>query len=109
MAAGASDVIFCERGIQGGDKETRNLLDLSSVALLSQVHKLPVIVDPSHALGRTDLIEPMAKAALAAGAHGLLIEAHPAPEQALSDAPQALSLDALRRLGRSLGFDREER
>ena len=108
LAAGARDVIFCERGIQGGDQETRNLLDLSAVALLSQVHKLPVIVDPTHALGRTDLIAPMAQAALAAGALGLLIEAHPDPAQALSDGPQAMTLDSLARLGRSLNFKKED-
>jgi 3-deoxy-7-phosphoheptulonate synthase len=90
LAAGAKQIVYCERGIQSNDRATRNLLDLGSVALMSHIYGLPVIVDPSHALGRTDLVLPMAKAAIAAGAHGLLIETHPAPGQALSDGPQAL-------------------
>jgi len=108
LAAGAKDVIFCERGIQGGGQATRNLLDLSAVALLSSVYKLPVIVDPSHALGRTDLVEPMASAALAAGANGLLIEVHPKPAMALSDGPQAMSLAGLARLSRTLNFTKKD-
>jgi 3-deoxy-7-phosphoheptulonate synthase len=98
FAAGAPSVIFCERGIRSFDTQTRNLLDLSAVALLSQVHGLPVIVDPSHAVGRRDLIVPMAAASLAAGAHGLIVECHPNPEAALSDGPQALSESELGRL-----------
>ncbi|RMG48440.1 MAG: 3-deoxy-7-phosphoheptulonate synthase [Acidobacteria bacterium] len=90
LAHGAPAVVFCERGIRGFDESTRNLLDLGAVALLAEVHRLPVVVDPSHALGRRDLIRPLARAALAAGAHGLLVETHDAPEGALSDAPQAL-------------------
>ena len=91
MAAGAKGVIFCERGILGRDTNTRNLLDLSAVALLRHVYQLPVIVDPSHALGRRDLIGPMSRAALAAGAHGLMVEAQPADYRALSDAAQSLN------------------
>ncbi|MDQ7007992.1 MAG: 3-deoxy-7-phosphoheptulonate synthase [Acidobacteriota bacterium] len=90
---GASAVVFCERGIRSFDASTRNLLDLGAVALLRHVHQLPVVVDPSHALGRRDLMPPLARAALAAGAAGLLVEIHPSPGQALSDGPQALRLD----------------
>lgn len=87
---GAPAVVFCERGIRSFDPSTRNLLDLSAVALLAEVHGLPVIADPSHAAGRRDLIGPLAKGALAVGAHGVMIETHPEPEHALSDGPQAL-------------------
>ena len=99
LAAGAAGVVFCERGISGFDPHTRNLLDLGAVALLTSVHRLPVVVDPSHAVGRRDLIPALAKAALAAGASGLMIEAHGDPSTALSDGAQALSPDALYELG----------
>lgn len=87
---GASAVLLCERGIRGFDQETRNLLDLGTVALLAHSYHLPVLVDPSHAVGRRDLIPPLAQAALAAGACGLLVEIHDNPGCALSDGPQAL-------------------
>lgn len=102
MAAGASVVIFCERGIHSFDPSTRNLLDLSAVALLRHAYGLPVVADPSHATGRKDLVVPLAHAALAAGAHGLLVEAHPDPAQALSDGPQALDPDQLIALGQKV-------
>ena len=95
LSGGASTVMFCERGVRTFDDSTRNLLDLGAVALLAHVHKLPVIVDPSHGTGRRDLIVPLARAALAAGAAGVMIEVHDRPEQAESDAPQALHPDAL--------------
>ena len=99
LAAGARHVVFCERGIRSFDTQTRNLLDLSAVALLKQVHRQPVIVDPSHAAGRPDLIPALSRAALAAGADGLLVEVHPRPGEARSDGPQALaSTAALREL-----------
>jgi 3-deoxy-7-phosphoheptulonate synthase len=81
---------MCERGIRGFDPSTRNLVDLTAVALLANVHHLPVIVDPSHGTGRRDLILPLSRAALAAGAAGVMIETHDDPGQALSDGPQAL-------------------
>lgn len=87
---GAPAVIFCERGVRGFDPATRNLLDLGAVALLAGVHRLPVIVDPSHAVGRRDLLPALARAALAAGAAGLMLETHDDPGAALSDGPQAL-------------------
>jgi 3-deoxy-7-phosphoheptulonate synthase len=93
---GAPGVIFCERGIRGFDPSTRNLLDLGAVALLAAVHNLPVVVDPSHATGRRDLVLPLARAALAAGAAGVMIETHDDPGRALSDGPQALLPEQLR-------------
>jgi 3-deoxy-7-phosphoheptulonate synthase len=92
LAGGASGVVFCERGIRGFDTSTRNLLDLGAVALLAHVHHLPVIVDPSHGAGRRDLVPPLAAAALAAGAAGVMIETHDDPARALSDGPQAIPL-----------------
>jgi len=90
LAQGNDRVILCERGIRTFETETRNTLDLSAVPLLKQLTHLPVIVDPSHAVGRVDLVPPMAKASIAAGADGLLIEVHVRPEEALSDGPQSL-------------------
>jgi 3-deoxy-7-phosphoheptulonate synthase len=102
LSHGASGVAFCERGIRGFDGSTRNLLDLGAVALLAEVHRLPVLVDPSHASGRRDLILPLSRAALAAGAAGLMIEAHDEPEAALSDGAQALTPQALAPLAREV-------
>jgi 3-deoxy-7-phosphoheptulonate synthase len=98
LLEGNQQVILCERGIRGFDPHTRNVLDLAAVPLLHQLTHLPVLVDPSHATGRADLVVPMAIAAVAAGADGLLIEMHPHPDQALSDAEQAISPAALRAL-----------
>jgi 3-deoxy-7-phosphoheptulonate synthase len=105
LKAGADGVVLCERGIAGIDPETRNTLDLGAVAVLKHSYGLPVVVDPSHAAGRRDLIAPLARAALAAGADGLLIECHPDPASARSDGPQALTLDALRQLADGLAQD----
>jgi 3-deoxy-7-phosphoheptulonate synthase len=102
LASGASGVIFCERGIRGFDESTRNLLDLGAVALLAHVHRLPVIVDPSHGAGRRDLIVPLGRAALAAGAAGLMIETHDDPPRALSDGPQAIPLADMAKVIRAL-------
>ncbi len=92
---GAAGVVFCERGIRGFDRHTRNVLDLGAVALLAHLHRLPVIVDPSHAAGRRDILAPLSRAALAAGCAGLMLETHEDPGRALSDGPQALSLEEL--------------
>ncbi|MFO7588288.1 MAG: 3-deoxy-7-phosphoheptulonate synthase [Gemmatimonadota bacterium] len=105
LAAGAPTVLFCERGIRSFDDRTRNLLDLASVALLRHVHGLPVIVDPSHGLGRRDLVPHLSRAAIAAGAAGLLIEVHPEPERALSDGPQAITYEEIEALARDLRAD----
>jgi 3-deoxy-7-phosphoheptulonate synthase len=102
LSSGAPSVIFCERGIRGFDDATRNLLDLGAVALLVHVHRLPVIVDPSHGAGRRDLILPLGRAALAVGAAGLMIETHDDPPSALSDGPQAVPLEAMEGLLREL-------
>jgi 3-deoxy-7-phosphoheptulonate synthase len=102
LMSGAAGVVFCERGIRSFDDTTRNLLDLGAVALLSHVHRLPVIVDPSHGVGRRDLIGPLARAALAAGAAGLMVETHEDPGRALSDGPQALRLCELGDIVREL-------
>jgi len=103
LDAGASQVVFCERGIRGFDPSMRNLLDLGAVALLKHVHGQTVIVDPSHGCGRRDLVSPMAKAAYAAGADGVMVEVHPHPETALSDGAQALTADELRHLAKQIG------
>jgi 3-deoxy-7-phosphoheptulonate synthase len=96
LASGARSVVFCERGVQGIATQTRNLLDLGAVALLHHVYGLPVIVDPSHGTGRRDLIVPMARAGLGAGADGVMVEIHLNPKEALSDGPQAVGEAELR-------------
>lgn len=90
LAAGNSNVILCERGVRSSEPWTRNTLDLSAVALVKNLSHLPVIVDPSHGTGVRGLVAPMARAAVAAGADGLMIEVHPCPEKALSDGEQSL-------------------
>ncbi|HIE64249.1 MAG: 3-deoxy-7-phosphoheptulonate synthase [Nitrospira sp.] len=90
MAAGNPQVILCERGIRTFETQTRNTLDLSAVPVIKKLTHLPIIVDPSHAVGLTYLVAPMARAAVAAGADGLMIEVHPNPEEAYCDGDQAL-------------------
>ena len=99
LAAGSCFVLFCSRGIRGYDPHTRNLLDIGAAALLKHVHGLTVIVDPSHAVGRRDLIYPLSKASLAMGIDGLLVEAHHNSGYAKSDGPQALNTIELKQLG----------
>lgn len=89
-ASGSSEVMFCERGIRTFETYTRNTLDISAVPALKEQSHLPVIIDPSHAAGRREMILPLSKAALAVGADGLMIETHPEPENALSDGAQSL-------------------
>jgi chorismate mutase/prephenate dehydratase len=93
LAQGNQQVMLCERGIRTFESATRNTLDLSAVCVLRERTHLPVIVDPSHGTGYRPYVAPMARAARAAGAHGLLIEVHPDPDRALSDADQSLSFD----------------
>jgi 3-deoxy-7-phosphoheptulonate synthase len=93
VSAGNTQVILCERGIRTFETMTRNTLDLSAVALLKQKTHLPIIVDPSHATGIRSLVAPLAKAALAVGADGLMIEAHNNPAKALCDGAQSLDLE----------------
>ena len=90
MSEGNADVILCERGIRTYEKATRNTLDLSAVPVIQKESHLPIIVDPSHGTGYWHLVRPMARAAVAAGADGIVVEVHPNPEQAMSDGPQAL-------------------
>jgi 3-deoxy-7-phosphoheptulonate synthase len=98
MSEGNYKVILCERGIRTFEDATRNTLDLSAVPVLKQLTHLPVIVDPSHGTGKWDLVAPMALAAVAAGADGIMVEVHPKPEEALSDGPQALLPSRFHRL-----------
>jgi 3-deoxy-7-phosphoheptulonate synthase len=102
LSHGNSQVVLCERGIRSFDNYTRNVLDLGAVAALKQLTHLPVVVDPSHAVGKRELVAPLAKAAVACGADGLMIECHPEPEKSVSDARQALSLDDMVDLVESL-------
>ncbi|HEX8437548.1 3-deoxy-7-phosphoheptulonate synthase [Archangium sp.] len=102
LEGGNDQVLLCERGIRTFETATRNTLDLSAVALAKQRTHLPVIVDPSHATGEPELIQPMALAAVAAGADGLLIEVHPRPENALCDGQQALTPERFQQLMRRL-------
>jgi 3-deoxy-7-phosphoheptulonate synthase len=91
LTAGNPDVILCERGIRTFETDTRNTLDIAAIPLLRRETHLPVIVDPSHAAGRADLVTALACAAVAAGADGLIVEVHPRPEIALSDGDQSLT------------------
>lgn len=103
MSGGNEQVIFCERGIRTYETFTRNTLDLSAVAAVKELSHLPIIVDPSHGTGRWKMVAPMARAAIAAGADGLIIEVHPNPEKALSDGDQSLTPEAFKDLMSSLG------
>jgi 3-deoxy-7-phosphoheptulonate synthase len=102
MAQGNRDVILCERGIRTYETATRNTFDVAAIPVLKKETHLPVVVDPSHAGGRADLVAPLAFAAIAAGADGLIIEVHPTPETALSDGDQSLTLDHFAELMRRL-------
>ncbi|HPF62105.1 MAG: 3-deoxy-7-phosphoheptulonate synthase [Gemmatimonadetes bacterium] len=90
LAEGNPNVILCERGIRSFDATTRNLFDLAAIAVVHGLSHLPIVADPSHGTGHRDMVPPMARAAIAAGADGLLIEVHPNPERALSDGAQSL-------------------
>ncbi|SHN64121.1 3-deoxy-D-arabinoheptulosonate-7-phosphate synthase [Desulfitobacterium chlororespirans DSM 11544] len=102
LSGGNAQVILCERGIRTFEPSTRNTLDLSAVSLVKVLSHLPVIVDPSHAAGRVDIIPALAKAAVAVGADGLLIEVHPHPEEAQSDGMQSLTPEQFSRLAAEL-------
>src|SRR5947199_5917273 len=96
VAAGNPNVILCERGIRSYDPQTRNVLDLSCVPLLHELTHLPIIVDPSHATGRRELVPTMSRASIAAGAEGLILEVHPNPSSALCDGRQSITGEELR-------------
>ncbi|MCS7178655.1 MAG: 3-deoxy-7-phosphoheptulonate synthase [Anaerolineae bacterium] len=102
LSSGNSQVILCERGIRTFETATRNTLDINAIPLLKQWTHLPVFADPSHGTGKWDLVAPVARACLAAGADGLIIEVHPHPEQALSDGSQSLKPERFRELMESL-------
>jgi 3-deoxy-7-phosphoheptulonate synthase len=102
LATGNPNVILCERGIRTFETTTRFTLDLNAVPVLKKLSHLPVVVDPSHGTGHWDLVAPMAKAAVACGADGLIIEVHPRPEEALSDGPQSLKPARFAQLMREL-------
>ncbi len=99
---GNPNIVLCERGIRSFDNYTRNVLDIGAVVALKQLTHLPVIVDPSHAAGRWELVASLSRAAIAAGADGLIVECHPDPDQAISDAQQTLTLEAMAELVESL-------
>ncbi|MBH8561552.1 3-deoxy-7-phosphoheptulonate synthase [Nostoc sp. CENA67] len=104
LAAGNPNVILCERGIRTFDKQyTRNTLDISAIPVLRTLTHLPIMIDPSHATGKSEFVQPMAMAAIASGTDSLMIEVHPDPAKALSDGPQSLTLPAFEELMLELG------
>ena len=90
LSHGNNRIMLCERGIRTFEKYTRNTMDINAVPLLKQLSHLPVVADPSHATGKWELVEAVSRAAVAAGADGLIIEVHPRPEEAVSDGAQSL-------------------
>jgi len=117
MTNGNHNVILCERGVRTFGEETRNTMDLSSIPLVQQLSHLPVIADPSHGTGRWELVTPVARAAVAVGADGIMVEVHPDPQNALSDGPQSLKpnnfklmMDEIKAISSSLqSFESRER
>lgn len=110
VSQGNNNVILCERGIRTFETATRNTLDLSAIPVVKQLSHLPVFVDPSHGVGRWDIILPMSMAAIAAGADGIMVEVHNQPEKALCDGPQALKPDkflelmkAIKKIAKAVG------
>lgn len=104
LSGGNQQVFLCERGIRTFETATRNTLDLSAVPVLRGRTHLPVIVDPSHAAGKRDLVAPLALASKTVGAHAVMVEIHPEPEKALSDGPQALLFPQFETLMKDLGL-----
>ena len=98
ISEGNPNIVLCERGIRTYETSTRNTLDISAVPVIRQKSHLPIIVDPSHATGVRAYVEPLAKASIAVGADGLMIEVHPCPSKALSDGPQSLTFPAFEQL-----------
>ncbi|OGU56742.1 MAG: 3-deoxy-7-phosphoheptulonate synthase, partial [Ignavibacteria bacterium RBG_13_36_8] len=112
LANGNKNVILCERGIRSFDKSSKHIFDLSAIPIVHKKSHLPVIADPSHAAGLRDYVPPMARAAVAAGADGLMIEIHNNPDEALSDGPQALLpvtylhlIEELKMIAKAIGRD----
>jgi 3-deoxy-7-phosphoheptulonate synthase len=102
VAHGNPHVLLCERGIRTFETATRNTCDFSAIPVLNELTHLPVILDPSHAAGKRSLVPALARAAVAIGADGLIVEVHPNPEKAVSDGAQSLTLDDFRRMMRQL-------
>ncbi|MGI6706340.1 MAG: 3-deoxy-7-phosphoheptulonate synthase [Clostridia bacterium] len=102
MSEGNYRIILCERGIRTFETSTRNTLDISAIPVVKHLSHLPIIVDPSHGTGKWQLVEPMSRAAIAAGADGLMIEVHPTPQCALSDGPQSLNIERFSALTRQI-------
>jgi len=102
LQEGNSQVILCERGIRTFERASRNTLDLTAIPVCKELSHLPIIVDPSHATGYRRLVPPLARAAVAAGADGLIMEVHTCPEKALCDGPQSITPDDLGQLMREL-------
>ncbi|MCD6419376.1 MAG: 3-deoxy-7-phosphoheptulonate synthase, partial [Synergistetes bacterium] len=100
--SGNKNIILCERGIRTFETMTRNTLDLSAVPLVRELSHLPICVDLSHSTGRREIIPPLAKAALVAGAHGIMVEVHPVPEKALSDGRQSMDFTQFESMVESL-------
>lgn len=112
LAEGNGDVILCERGVRGFDNHTRNILDLTAIPVIRALSHLPIIADPSHGTGIRSKVIPMARAAVAAGADGLMVEVHPDPPRALSDGAQSLYpqqfeelMGQIRVIARAIGRD----
>ena len=110
MAKGNREVILCERGIRTFETATRNTLDLSAIPVVKRLSHLPIVSDPSHGTGHWYLVDPMARASMAVGADGLMVEVHPSPDHALSDGPQSLTfenfadlMESLARVGEAVG------
>jgi 3-deoxy-7-phosphoheptulonate synthase len=102
VAHGNPNVILCERGIRTFETATRNTCDIAAVPLLNELTHLPVVLDPSHATGRRSLVPALARAAVAIGADGLMVEVHPCPEKAVSDGAQSLALPAFAEMMRDV-------
>jgi 3-deoxy-7-phosphoheptulonate synthase len=102
VAHGNPNIMLCERGIRTFETATRNTCDITAVAVLNELTHLPVILDPSHATGKRSLVPPLARAAVAIGADGLLVEVHPSPEKAFSDGAQSLTFELFRAMMQNL-------
>jgi len=98
LAGGNYDVILCERGIRTYETYTRNTMDISAIPIVKKLSHLPIVGDPSHGTGRRDMVPAMARAAVAAGADGIIVEVHPNPDKALSDGAQTLFPDQFAKL-----------
>ena len=102
MSEGNYQLVLCERGIRTYETSTRNTLDLSAIPTIQRLSHLPILADPSHGSGKRYLVLPLSRAAVAAGADGLLVEVHPDPESALSDGPQSLNFKEFEALMREI-------